>query len=164
MFADEHPLSGCKNTFMAVFDQNIFLIIVFLTNFVWIRIGLVPVYSNRLRIQQNTRARICRPFKEPRNRFPALRAGNDNPICRAGPPGYIGWRNRFLGAINVYKYGLWIQIRRQWRIRDTATVFRLPVLRPQENVPLQRMGNKTNLKTSYYKSCSAVGASQCCGT
>jgi hypothetical protein len=75
MFADEHPLSGCKNTFMTVFDQNIFPIIVFLTNFVWIRIGLVPVYSNRLRIQQNTRARICRPFKEPRDRFPALRAG-----------------------------------------------------------------------------------------
>ncbi len=20
-----------------------------------------------------------------------------NPICRTGPPGYIGWRNRFLG-------------------------------------------------------------------
>ncbi len=34
-----------------------------------------------------TRARICKPCKEPRNRFPA-------------------WRNRFLGSINVYKYGL----------------------------------------------------------
>jgi hypothetical protein len=33
------------------------------------------------------RARICRPFKEPRNRFSA-------------------WRNRFLGSLNVYKYGL----------------------------------------------------------
>jgi hypothetical protein len=21
------------------------------------------------------------------------------PICRTGPPGYIGWRNRFLGPI-----------------------------------------------------------------
>ncbi len=36
-----------------------------------------------------TRARICKPFKEPRNRFPA-------------------WRNRFLGSLNVYKYGLCI--------------------------------------------------------
>jgi hypothetical protein len=35
-----------------------------------------------------------------------------NPSCRTGPPGYIGWRNRFprnrfLGSINVYKSGLW---------------------------------------------------------
>jgi hypothetical protein len=35
----------------------------------------------------------------------------DNPICRTGLPGYIGWQNRFLGidfmgSINVYKYGL----------------------------------------------------------
>ncbi len=27
-------------------------------------------------------------------------------ICRTGPAGYIGWRNRFLGSINVHKYGL----------------------------------------------------------
>ncbi len=33
------------------------------------------------------RARICKPFKGPRNRFPA-------------------WRNRFLRSWNVYKYGL----------------------------------------------------------
>ncbi len=32
--------------------------------------------------------------------------------CRTGPPGYIGWRNqispwnRFLGSLNVYKFGL----------------------------------------------------------
>ncbi len=34
------------------------------------------------------RARICKPFKASRNRIPA-------------------WRNRFLGSLNVYKYGLW---------------------------------------------------------
>jgi hypothetical protein len=28
------------------------------------------------------------------------------PIWRTVPPGYIGWRNRFLGSINIYKYGL----------------------------------------------------------
>jgi hypothetical protein len=33
------------------------------------------------------RARICQLFKEPSNRFSA-------------------WRNRFLGSLNVYKYGL----------------------------------------------------------
>jgi hypothetical protein len=36
------------------------------------------------------RARICKLFKEPRSRC-------DNPIWRTGPPGYIGWRNSFLG-------------------------------------------------------------------
>ncbi len=49
------------------------------------------------------RARICKPFKEPRNQFPALAKRYDNPIYRAGPQGYIGWRNRFLDFINVYK-------------------------------------------------------------
>ncbi len=33
------------------------------------------------------RARICEPFKDPGNRFPA-------------------WRIRFMGSLNVYKYGL----------------------------------------------------------
>jgi hypothetical protein len=33
-------------------------------------------------------------------------------ICSTGPPGYIGRRNsipwnRFLGSLNVYKFGLW---------------------------------------------------------
>jgi hypothetical protein len=38
-----------------------------------------------------TRARICKPFKEPRNRFRAWRAGNvRQSICRTGPPSYIG--------------------------------------------------------------------------
>jgi hypothetical protein len=27
--------------------------------------------------------------------------------CRTGPPGYIGWRNRFLDSLNVYQFGLW---------------------------------------------------------
>jgi hypothetical protein len=45
-------------------------------------------------LQHSTRARICKPFNEPRNRFPTWRAGMTN---RTGPPGYIGWRNRFIG-------------------------------------------------------------------
>ncbi len=28
-------------------------------------------------------------------------------IVGADPPDYTGWRNRFLGSLNVYKYGLW---------------------------------------------------------
>jgi hypothetical protein len=63
--------------------------------------------------------RICKPFKEPGNWFPCCLAGRyDYPIWRTGPPGYIGWRNRFLAEsipwnrflsfLYVYKYGLWI--------------------------------------------------------
>ncbi len=40
-----------------------------------------PFYAN-----MQMWARICKPFKEPRNRFPA-------------------WRNWFLGSLNIYKYG-----------------------------------------------------------
>jgi hypothetical protein len=28
------------------------------------------------------------------------------PCLTYGPPGYIDWRNRFLGSLNVYKFGL----------------------------------------------------------
>ncbi len=57
-------------------------------------------------------------FKEPRNRFHGIGSVSldslavlcDNPICRTGLPGYIGWRNRFLGIdselLNLYNFGL----------------------------------------------------------
>ncbi len=48
---------------------------------------------------QPARARICKAFKGPRNRFPAWRnrfVCSIN-ICKFGFSGYIGWRNRFLG-------------------------------------------------------------------
>ncbi len=38
------------------------------------------------------KARICKPFKAPKNRIESQ--PYDNPIWRTGPPGYIGWRNR----------------------------------------------------------------------
>jgi hypothetical protein len=41
-------------------------------------------------------ARTCKPFKEPNNRISSLAGRYNNPICRSGPPGYIGWRNRGL--------------------------------------------------------------------
>ncbi len=50
--------------------------------------------------------RICKPLKVPRESIPSLAGRCENPICCTGPPGYIGWRNRFLGSIKVYKYGL----------------------------------------------------------
>ncbi len=46
------------------------------------------------------RAGICRPFKEPRNRFPAWQACTQPYLSYsvlARQATYIGWRNRFLG-------------------------------------------------------------------
>ncbi len=53
------------------------------------------------------RARICKPFKEPRNRFLAWRVSTTTQVV-VWPVRlqYIGWRNRFLGSINDYKYVL----------------------------------------------------------
>jgi hypothetical protein len=36
-----------------------------------------------------------------------VRASTITLFPRTGLPGYIGWRNRFLGSLNVYKFGLW---------------------------------------------------------
>jgi hypothetical protein len=62
------------------------------------------------RLFKNSRARICRSFKETRYRFSAWRAGTkpylsywparQHRLAKSIP------RNRFLGSINVYKYGL----------------------------------------------------------
>jgi hypothetical protein len=41
-----------------------------------------------------SRARICKPFKGPRNRFPAWRAGMTAQFVASWPVSYIGWRNR----------------------------------------------------------------------
>ncbi len=60
-------------------------------------------------------ARIWKPFKEPRNRFPACWAGTTTLLFDVpGPQDYIGWLaesipwNRFLGSLNVYKFRLCI--------------------------------------------------------
>ncbi len=62
-----------------------------------------------------SRARISKPFKEPKESITSLACRYDNPIWRTGPPcrlhrpaESIPW-NRFLGFFNVYKFGLcWI--------------------------------------------------------
>ncbi len=55
-------------------------------------------------------ARICKPLKEPRNRFPACRACTTT-VFDVTARDYIGWRNRFLAidscSLNVYKFWLW---------------------------------------------------------
>jgi hypothetical protein len=53
------------------------------------------------------RARICKPCKEPRNRFPAWRAGTATlfvVLARLGAAKSI-LRNRFLDSINFHKHG-----------------------------------------------------------
>jgi hypothetical protein len=58
-----------------------------------------------------TRARSCKPFKEPRNRFPSWRSGTTTYLsarpARQHRLAESISRNGFLGSINVYKYGLW---------------------------------------------------------
>ncbi len=48
-----------------------------------------------LAVSKLSLGRICKAFKEPRNRFLAWR------ICRTSLSGYTGWRNCFLGSIIV---------------------------------------------------------------
>jgi len=58
-------------------------------------------------------AQICKPFKEPRNRF--LAARYDNPIWRIGPPGYIGWQIDSLESIPALLKRLQIRaLNSQW--------------------------------------------------
>jgi hypothetical protein len=57
-----------------------------------------------------SRARICNTFKEPRNRFPAWRAGTTTlfdvrPARLHRLAESIPW-NQFLGSLNVYTFGL----------------------------------------------------------
>ncbi len=62
-------------------------------------------YSTRLH-PFYSRARICKPFKEPRNRFPAWQPVRQPYLSYRPAMLHIGWRNRFLGSTHVYKYGL----------------------------------------------------------
>jgi hypothetical protein len=62
-----------------------------------------------------TRARICKSFQKPRNRFPAWRADIAYDTLFIVPARQATYRlaesiprNRFLGSLNIYKYGLWV--------------------------------------------------------
>ncbi len=60
---------------------------------------------------KNTKVRPQSPklstFKVAQEWIPSLAGRYYNPIWLTGPPGYKGWRNRFLGSLNVYKLRLW---------------------------------------------------------
>ncbi len=84
------PKSGTKVTDTGSRERDVKAIFNFL---LWFHCVTLQIRSVTL-----TRTRICKPFKEPWNRFPY-----DNPNYSGGPPGYIVWLNRFLGSLNVYK-------------------------------------------------------------
>ncbi len=65
-------------------------------------------------------ARICKPFKEPKNRFPAWRSGTTILFdWRTGPPGYI--KNRLAESISWNRCLKRLQIRAQYLNRDDLT-------------------------------------------
>ncbi len=73
-----------------------------------------------VRTSSFSRVRICKRLRSPgidsKESIPTaygVAGWYDNHICRPGPPGLIGWRNRFLGSLNVYKFGLCWQ---SWKI------------------------------------------------
>jgi hypothetical protein len=69
----------------------------------------------------STMSRICKPFKEPRNRFPAWRAVMTTlfviPARQATQAGRTDSSESILGSLNVYKKGLWFG----WNLPPHAT-------------------------------------------
>jgi hypothetical protein len=76
---------------------------------------IITVTSSLNEISTDQLSPYFKPFKAPRNRFPAWRAGTTTIFVV--PPTKLHrlaksmpW-NRFLGSLNVYKYGLWLLVR-----------------------------------------------------
>ncbi len=83
---------------------------------------------------------IVNLFKEPRNRFPACRAGYDNPIYLSHRPDRLhrlaesNPRNRFLVSLYVYKYGLWFTFKKSIVEKAHAFCCRLHWLYPTSSL------------------------------
>ncbi len=77
-------------------------------------------------------ARICKPFKMPKNRFPAWRTGTTTLFVVPARQATLHWlaesipRNRFLGSLKVYKYGLCF---RRGFVVECNYVIKTPLLR-----------------------------------
>ncbi len=66
-----------------------------------------PVGKEELAWRSKYRARICKPFKEPRNRFPAWQASTTyRPATPQRLAESIPGNWFILGSLNVYKFGL----------------------------------------------------------
>jgi hypothetical protein len=74
----------------------------------------------------------------------------DSKDCRTGPPGYKGWRNRFLGSLKVYKFGLWVQSHAG--SSDTAEYERATDEAGLKKV-LKNVTNVKYIRVQYYRYC-----------
>ncbi len=69
-------------------------------------VGSVPAF---LILAMQFRVRICKHLRSPGIDFVSkcsLTGRYEKLCCRTDPPGCKGWWNRFLGPLNVYKFGL----------------------------------------------------------
>ncbi len=66
-------------------------------------------------------AHICKAFKEPGSRFPVCVPVRQPYLSYGLAKLYKGWRNRFLGSLNVYKHGL----RKGWLGPGSENIFGL---------------------------------------
>jgi hypothetical protein len=75
--------------------------------------GICASREVRLFEKLTNRAHMCKNLRGAQESIPSLAGRDDNPIWHTGPPSYvrlaeqIPW-NRFLGSLNVYKFGLWV--------------------------------------------------------
>jgi hypothetical protein len=69
-------------------------------------------------------------------------------------PLHIGWRNRFLGSLNVYKYGLWVSIRNFIGDLDPAKSIQIRIRlfrsKPHLNVDTLWIQNSQNCVWYFY--------------
>ncbi len=93
-------------------------------------------------------------FYRAQESIPSLAGRSDNPICRTGPPGYIGWQNRFPGIdswarINVYKYGLRpLILLSLWAEAPVSSLLSPPPLPPPSPLQRRTKNTKQRLKIS----------------
>jgi hypothetical protein len=106
-------------------------------------------------LEHTSRARICKPFKEPRNRFPIWRAGTITymtyrPARKHRLAESIPW-NRFLGSIIVYKYGFCSAISGSisWSLYPTSTNWFTLLLSTAEACQLRFVYSREPLNICY---------------
>ncbi len=96
--------------------------------------------------------RICKPFKEPRNRFPAWRAGTTILFDVGYRPARLHRLaeslNGFLGSLNVYNYGLWTILSTEKG--SAGLVFRAVIQHPIGLAPQSLVGHLGSLTVNKY--------------
>jgi hypothetical protein len=68
---------------------------------------LDKIYENSAANKRTTLSPYCKPIMDPQISIKAWLAGTTILfVVPARQATYIGWQNRFLGSLNVYKHGL----------------------------------------------------------